>query len=294
MPVNTAAMVARQRFGEALKQARLAATTPEGQPIKQTDAARAIRRRTIDRVSRLERGESWPEPKELEALLKLYRADLTTRVTLETMVREGQSIASAWWTEYEEDFPRSLIEFIAYEDSAQRITTCAGGVIPGLLQTEGYARALTSHLAKSTLTTHLVERSVELRTKRRGIFDKPAPPGVEAVIGEAALRQKIGGTAAMLAQLDGLLEDAAERGVVVRVIPFDAKATLTYMFHLVEFGEEDKPIAAFDAMMGMAFRESSRELQGLRVFLDDLRELALSPEDSLETIRTIAKDMSHD
>lgn len=295
MSVSTAGIVARQRFGLALKDVRTAARNADGGPIMQTDAARAIKRRTIDRVSRMERGAVWPEPAELAALLRLYGADVETRVRLETMLREGTAISSAWWQEFEDDFPETLLQFVAYEDAATKIVTSAGNLIPGLLQSPEYAHAVTAHLAKQTVTTHLIERSVELRARRRQVLDRDNRPAVEAIIGEAALRQQVGGRAVMVAQLDALLEDASQRGVTFRVIPFDAPATTTYFFHLFEFGGADElPIAAFDAVTGMTFRKATKEVRGVKGFIEACRDLALSGEDSLEMMKTIRKEMSRD
>ncbi|MET8828948.1 helix-turn-helix transcriptional regulator [Streptomyces sp. NPDC004610] len=289
MAASTAGMVARQRFGAALKQARLQAPTP----IKQIEAARKIGRKTVDRVSRFERGEAWPEPKELKALCALYGADDATRARLEMMLTEGRAIAHAWWAEFEGEFPESLTEFIAYEDSASAITTCVSNVVPGILQSEDYGRALTSYNARSTMAPNLVERSVQLRRLRRGVFDKPNPLTVEAIVGEAAIRQRIGGSEVMLRQLDALVEDVTQRDVTVRVIPFEAQSTLTYTFHILDFdGAGDRPIAAFDAMTGMSFKKDKKEVLGLKEFVKSLRELALSPEDSLTRIKSARKDFA--
>ncbi|MFF1693102.1 helix-turn-helix domain-containing protein [Streptomyces sp. NPDC058257] len=295
MAINTAAMFARERFGAKLQQARLAARDANGAKIKQIQVAQAMGLKRYDRYSRIERGESWPTDAEWKAIVKCLRLDVESRVELETMRREGMSIAEAWWTEFDEEFPESLITFVAYEDSAPKITTCAANVIPGLLQTPDYGRNLTSYLNKSTMTPQLIERSVEMRTNRRRVFDKANPPAVEAIIGEAALRQRIGGAAVMLEQLDSLVGDATQRGVTFHVIPFSAAATLTYMFHLFEFGgENEKPVAAFDAMTGMSFRKDPKEVRGLRGNVESLRDISLSPMDSVELIRTIRKEISRD
>ncbi|MET9534134.1 MULTISPECIES: DUF5753 domain-containing protein [unclassified Streptomyces] len=295
MSVNTNAMVARQRFGEAIQGVRLEARTPKGQRIKQIDVARVLKRKTIDRVSRIERGQAWPTEAELAAMLTLFGADVAVAVRLETMLSDGRAIEGAWWTEFDDEFPESLIQFCGYEDAATRITTCAGNLVPGLLQTPGYGRAVTGHLSKSTLTEALVQRSVDLRANRRRVFDKANPPAVEAIIGEAALRQEVGGTAMMVEQLDSLIDDATRRNVTLRVIPFSAKATLTYFFHFFEFGgASENPIAAFDAMTGMSFEKRPREVRGIRGLLESSKELSLSPLDSLEAIRAVRNEMSRD
>ncbi|MET9470494.1 MULTISPECIES: helix-turn-helix transcriptional regulator [unclassified Streptomyces] len=294
MAINTAAMFARQRFGQELKKVR-EATRVNGARIKQIHVAQAMGLTRYDRYSRLERGESWPSDTEWKAIVKCLCMDLETRVRLETMRTEGMSIASAWWTEFADEFPESLIEFVAYEDAAQKITTCAGNLVPGLLQTPDYGRAVTSTLSKTTLSTHLVERSVELRSNRRRVFNKDTPPVVEAIIGEGALQQKVGGTEAMREQLDSLIADVTQHGVTIRVIPFSAPATLTYFFHMFEFGgTSENPVAAFDAMTGMSFEKRTREIRGIRALLDSSKELSLTPEESLEAIQAARKELSRD
>ncbi|MEU6479486.1 DUF5753 domain-containing protein [Streptomyces sp. NPDC047017] len=295
MAVSTAGLPARIRFGQALKEARLAARKPDGEPVLQADASRALRRKSIDRVSRLELGKAWPQPKELETLLDLYGVSLERRIAFQTMVSEGKALArDAWWKEFEGEFATSLVEFLALEDSATGITTCAGGIIPGLLQTADYARTLTGYLTRSAVTQRGLERAVELRTSRRRLLERTSPPEIEAVIGQGALEQQVGGSGVMAAQLGSLLNDAATYGITLRVIPFAANATIPFPLNYFEFGDDEDPIFAFDAVTGVMFRKTAKEVRGLKDFLADLRELALSPEDSIEAITSIQKEMSRD
>jgi hypothetical protein len=293
MSVNTAAMVARERFADALKTARLAARTPTGAKIKQIDISQALGRDTVDRYSRLERGTVWPDDEEWPVILQVLNVDLETRVALDTMRREGMAIGSAWWTAYEDEFPESLIQFVAYEDAARKIATCSANTLPALLQAEGYARALTR--AQTGSSTDTVERSVELRIKRRGVFEKSQPPVVEAVFSIGALRQLVGGVEVMAEQLDSLISDA-NRGVSMRIVPYSASATPVYMFHILEFGGVDeKPIAAVDSMTGMTFRKAPKDAREVREFrhtYELLRDAALSPEQSLETIISKRKELT--
>jgi hypothetical protein len=110
-----------------------------------------------------------------------------------------------------------------------------------------------------------------------------------------ALVQKVGGKAVMLPQLDSLIEDGRTRGVSFRIIPFSASATLTYMFTVLEFGGPgENPIIAFDSMTGMTFRKSAREIRDMRSYVESLRELALTPMESLEMLVTVRKEMARD
>jgi hypothetical protein len=293
MGVNTAAMVARRRFGEALKDVRLKAVGDDGKALKQIHIAKALGRETVDRYSRLERGQAWPEPEEWPVILEVLRADAVTKVRLHAMLQEGMEIAGAWWVEYEDEFPESLMQFIAYEDAAHKITTCSGNTIPGLLQTPDYARVLTRSLASSVLTPDAVERSVELRGKRRGILGNARLASLEAIFSEAALWQQVGGVEVMLNQLDSLIEDCAQRRLTCRIVPFEAHATSMYMVHLLEFsGADEKPIAAFDSMTGMVFRKSLKEVRESRYYLESMRGLSFSPLESVEKLKTIRKELS--
>ncbi|MFC4498501.1 MULTISPECIES: helix-turn-helix domain-containing protein [Streptomyces] len=289
MSVNTAGIVARRTFGDALKAFR----TESDHKIKQIEISRVLGRSTVDRYSRFERGAALPDDAEWQAIVKALHMDPEAKVRLETLLRAARDIEGAWWREFEEEFDESLLEFVAYEDAATKITTCAGNVLPGILQRRPYAEALTLSLDKAVLSPHQMDRSAHLRGQRRGIFDKSHPPTVEAIIGEGALRQEVGGKTVMVSQLDSLIEDAEAGRVSFRIIPFTASATLTHMFTLLEFGGAgEKPIVAFDAMTGMTFRKSAREIRELRSYIESLRELARSPLASLELLRSIRKELS--
>ncbi|MFE5853186.1 helix-turn-helix domain-containing protein [Streptomyces sp. NPDC056500] len=292
MAINTAAMFARQRFGQELKKVRLA-TRIKGTLIKQIHVAQAMGLARYDRYSRIERGESWPTDKEWKAIVRCLQMDLETRTRLGTMRTEGVSIAEAWWTAFDTDTPEPLITFVAYEDAAQKITTCVGSMIPGLLQTADYARTVTTKLASYSMAPQAVDRSVEFRANRRRVFEKALPPTVEAIIGVAALHQRVGGIKIMTEQLDSLVEDAEKRRVVLRIVPFSAPAPVHYTFNLIEFpGADEEPIAAFDTLTGMSFLKSATEVRGIRGLVRSLRGLALDPTESLESIKALRNEMS--
>ncbi|MEV5264797.1 helix-turn-helix domain-containing protein [Streptomyces werraensis] len=292
MAVNTAAVAARQRFGRELKKVR-EGTLRDGRRVQQIDVAKAMGRSSYHRYSQIERGTSWPKDDEWRTICKFLNMDAVTRATLSTMRSEGMSIASAWWTEFQDQFPDSLIEFIAFEDAAARITTSAVGTIPALLQTEDYAREWSKSVASSVLTVDQLERSVSLRRNRRNVLKGPQAASLEVIISEAALTQEVGGRRVMVKQLDALIEDAEYRKVTYRIITHKAPATVVYPMHLLEFaGEGETPIAVLDSMTGMLLRKSPREVREARYYLDSMRSLAIDSVKSLELIKTARKEMS--
>lgn len=293
MALRAVANSVRERFGEALQRVRLDARR-DGSPVTQMHVARALGQKSYHRYSRIERGETWPRDKEWATICTFLQMDDVTRVRLETMRSEGLAIVeSAWWTSFD-DMDPTLLQFVTNEQIATKIVTCAGSIIPGLFQTPDYGSTLTSYLGKSTMTPHAVRRSVAFRQTRRRVFDRPNPPVIEAIIGEGALHQRVGGPEVMGRQLDALLDDAKARGVIFKIIPFEANAALAYPFHLLHFAEGERPVAAFDVMTGMAFRETPREIRGLLDFIGDLRDLSLPPAESLDRIGKIRREMSSD
>lgn len=294
MGVNLAAAAARRRFGKALQSAREAASQT-GPKVQQSDVARAMGLKRYDRYSRIERGESWPKDSEWPSICRALRMDDVTKAALSAMRTEGMAIADAWWDGFKDTLPDSLIKFVAYEDAASRVTACAGNILPGLLQTREYAQALVLTVNKTVMSPHAVDRSATMRAGRRQIFDKKPPPHVEAVFSEGALSQAVGGSKVMLAQLDGLIEDAESGRVSFRIIPFAAPATLTYMFTLLEFaGEGDSPIVAVDSMTGMDFKEIPTEVREIKAYVEALRDIAEDAVTSLELIKKKRKEMARD
>lgn len=291
MSVNTSAVAVGRKFGEALKEARLAARRPDGRPVRQVDVAQALKRGTRDRYSRLERGRAFPDADEWEVIRSVLTMNAATRARLEALMEAGREIADSWWREFEDEFPESLLQFVAFENAADRITSCAVNVLPALLQTADYARAITVGTAGSVLTADAVERSVELRRRRRSIFEKPTPTPVEFIFSEAALKQQVGGTAVMLAQLDALIDDGAFRSISLRVVPFRAAAPPTYPMHLLHFGGDgEKPITAFDSMTGMTVQKRPREVRETRYAIEAMSRVALSHLESIELIKDIRKE----
>lgn len=292
MGLNLAAAAARRRFGKALRQAR-DGTTATGKKVQQIEVARAMKLKSYDRYSRIERGETWPKDAEWRVICKVLRLDEMTKATLSAMRVEGMAIEDAWWEEFQGVVPDSLIKFVAHEDSASRMTALAGNVLPDLLQTPAYAQSLVLTLSSTVMTPHAADRSASMRSQRRMIFQKSPAPDVEAVFSEGALHQVVGGPAVMVEQLDALIEDAVSGRVRFRIIPFTAPATLTYMFTLMEFpGQGETPVAAFDQMTGMDFKDKQGDVRSIKAYVEALRNVAKDEVASIEILRARRKEMA--
>ncbi|MFF8283317.1 DUF5753 domain-containing protein [Streptomyces albus] len=294
MGVNLAAAAARTRFGKALRAAR-EASAGTGKKVQQIDVARALKHKSYNRYSRLERGLSWPTDAEWPIICRTLRMDEVTKATLSAMRSEGMAITDAWWDQFVGIVPESLIKFVAHEDAAASMTTLAGNVLPGLLQTRAYAQSLVLTLSGTVMTPHAADRSATMRSQRRKIFEKDPAPQVEAIFSEGALHQVVGGTDVMLEQLDALIDDGQAGRVRFRIIPFSAPATLTYMFTLLEFsGEGESPVVALDQMTGMDFKDKPGEVRDIRAYVDAVRQVAMDEVSSLEMMMRRRKEIARD
>ncbi|MCT2594490.1 DUF5753 domain-containing protein [Streptomyces sp. N2-109] len=294
MGVNLAAAAARTRFGKALRAAREASSVT-GKKVQQIDVARALKQKSYNRYSRLERGLSWPTDAEWPIICRTLSMDEVTQATLSAMRSEGMAITGAWWDAFRGVVSDSLIKFVAHEDAATKMTTLAGNVLPGLIQTPAYAQSQVLPFSGTVMTRDDAGRSASMRSQRRKIFDKEPAPQVEAIFSEGALAQMVGGPTVMLEQLDALAEDGRSGRVQFRIIPFTAPTTLTYMFTLLEFaGEGGSPVVAFDQMTGMDFKDKPGEVREIRVAVDSLRSVALDEMSSLELIASKRKETARD
>lgn len=289
MSVNTSALVTRKKFGDALKAARLTAVTANGEPVTQAMLAAALGRGSRDRYSRLERGVAFPTPDEWRVIQRILNLDPATSARMEAYMETGRAVSGSQWKEFQDDVHKSLLQVAAYEEAASSITSLATNVLPALLQTEDYARAVTASAAQGVLAPADVERSVQLRLRRRQLLKRVDPPAFEFIFSEAALRQQVGGEAVIGQQLDQLIEDGEASHIALRVVAFRAKVAPAHTVHYFEFdgAEDGKPLLASDSMTEMRFVEKPKEVKEARLYLQQMQRLALSHEESVQLIKSI-------
>lgn len=142
------------------------------------------------------------------------------------------TVTDPWWAAYADMLPPDMLDMIAAEHDATAITTWEPHLIPGLLQTDGYARAI---MTAAGADPHLVDRGALLRAARQRVLRRTPPPPLVAYIDEAALRRAPDGQV-MLGQLGWLGVLAEDPGITVRVLPLDGPPVprVTNSFHLID------------------------------------------------------------
>ena len=241
------------------------------------------------KVARIEQAKTKPTIAGITAMLDLYGVDSGTRAALVDLAKNAWR--RGWWTDYSDLFKGT---YLALEDDAARIDEWSPQVLPGLLQTDEYAREII-RAGQPDEDTRSIQRRVQARMARKALLSRQDPPApvLTVVIDEAALRRPIGGRDVMRGQLHALLDAARRPNVEVRVLPLaiGTHRGLDGPFIVLGFPEEIAPDVAYvGTRLGDAYAESREVVRRIRVDFDRLKSVALSPEESTECIAAIAEE----
>jgi transcriptional regulator with XRE-family HTH domain len=263
--------VRRRELGSLLRAMRIEA----GMTVEQVAEALLV---SPSKVSRLETGQRGVSARDIRDLSDLYGVtDPALRDHLAQLAREGRG--QAWWQPY--DLPYAT--YVGLEAEAVAISDFEPGVIPGLLQTPDYARAL--HAASMPrLSEAVIEQRIEVRRARQAVLTRDEPPQLRAVVDEAVLHRVVGGPAVMAAQLDRVVKSCELPNVTVQVIPYTAGAhpALDSTFILLEFAPPVKDVVYVEGLAGQVYLERRQDVERYAQVFERLRTIALSPTESID------------
>ncbi|MGH3906216.1 MAG: DUF5753 domain-containing protein [Pseudonocardiaceae bacterium] len=161
--------------------------------------------------------------------------------------------------------------------------------VPGLLQTEDYARAVIKGVLPMA-SEHEVEQHVRALIDRQRLLSKPNALKLWAIVDEAALHRQVGGPGVMRAQLAHLITAAGEPQVTLQVIPYSAgaHAGMPGSFILLDFPNPvDPDVVYIDSLAGDLFLEKEADLRRYRLLFEHLRAVAASPDDAASLLTTL-------
>ncbi|MGQ0778765.1 MAG: helix-turn-helix domain-containing protein [Pseudonocardiales bacterium] len=204
--------IQRRRLGNALKRAREQAGKTQDEAAKVIDAA-------ASKISRLELGQSGIKLTDLNLLLDLYDVSGEQTEWMRDLARAGRQRGR--WSGYRTVIPDWFRAYVDLESDASEIRWYQCEVVPGILQTEAYIRAMHA-TAHPRVTDDAVNKQAEVRLERRAILDQPDTT-LSFILSESALRRNIGDGTIMRAQLIHLAEVAERPNVELQVLPFDAQ-----------------------------------------------------------------------
>lgn len=274
--------VVRMLLGARLRRLRQTAG------ITRDNAGRAIRS-SGSKISRLELGRTGFKQRDVSDLLTLYGVsdDDAERAILLGLARQAND--AGWWHGYNDVLPAWFEPYLGLEQAASIIRSYEVAFIPGLLQTPEYARAVIRLM--DGVSEAEADQRVALRTQRQQLLHRPNPPRLWVVIDETALRRPIGGRAAMLEQVDHLIQMSRLPTVTVQVMPFSAggHAAAGGQVTMLRFPEELLPDVVYQEQMDSAvyLNKPADTVHHWNV-LNRVATEALPPDASVASLRRLA------
>jgi transcriptional regulator with XRE-family HTH domain len=240
---------------------------------------------------RIEAAKARPQTRTLLALLDLY--DVSEEFRDELVALSRQSGEQTWLQSFPTELPEPYPTYISFEGEAKSLLNYECLFIPGLLQTEDYARAALQR-GNASATGEEIDRLLEARMGRQAVLTRDPPLRLWAIVDEAALHRPVGGREVMQAQLNRLAESAALAHVTLQALPYDVGGHpgMAGSFVILGFGEPGtSDVVYIESQAGDLFLESDTDLSRFSAIFEHLRALALPPDASVSLIQAIARDM---
>lgn len=292
----TGSTLARRALGRELRRLR------EAKGLKQAAAARAAET-SPQSIGRIEEGLSTRTTGlQVNALCDFYGAsdeDRRTLLRLVSEVRASRERGGGWWRSYADELGTDFDHYLSLEEAASKMVAWKVAIVPGLLQTASYRRAI-AWTESPAAPSEQIEKRVEMATHRQARLDDPAFT-MDVLLWEAVLRDHIGGPAVMCDQLLHLTEVAQRPNVSVRVVPFGASNHLGSCVGsaiLMEFPVlphsriTEPPIVYVEEFAGDLYLEREPEVNRYRAALQEISRVALDQDMSRDLILAVAKEFA--
>ncbi|GAB2858507.1 helix-turn-helix transcriptional regulator [Streptomyces deserti] len=285
MPPRSTPTARQRRLGTELRRLRVAAGMT-------TEYAAGLLGVPRTNVPNMESGRSGISPERVRTLAKNYGC--TDHDLVEALAAMATERDKGWWEAYRDRLRDDFLDIAELEWHAVRLRIAVTVHLPGLLQTEDYARAVFEAVIPR-LSTADVDLRVAHRIDRQQVLDRAQPPALDVIVHEAALRMQFGGPAVARRQLEHLLHITERGTVTIRVIPFKAGG-FPGAGQSVVYAEGRVPrldTVELDSTHGPEFIDSEAQLRKYRAQLNAAEAVALTPEASRTFIRGLADEL-HD
>jgi transcriptional regulator with XRE-family HTH domain len=236
------------------------------------------------KVSRIETGQVSATPRDVRDMLGLYRVDDARLEAMVQVAREARQ--RGWWQKFV-DVPDGVPAYVGLEAAATSIDVYMSLIVPALLQTPDYARAVIAAV-RPDLPASEIDRRVELRLRRQELLDQERPPVMRVLLDDTLLRRPVGGPAVMTAQRRRLLADADRPAVTIQVLEVAAGAHAGMDGPFTIFGfpaPAERDVVALDSAADALYLEGPEDVVRYRRVFELLLPAARSPGDSAAIIR---------
>ncbi|GAA4861245.1 helix-turn-helix transcriptional regulator [Saccharopolyspora cebuensis] len=262
----------------------------EASGISRDEAGYSIRG-SGSKISRLELGRVGFKERDVADLLSLYGVtEESEREPFLDLVRRSNE--PGWWNSYNDLMPSWFQDYVGLEESASRIQTYEIQFVPGLLQTETYARAVASQ-GRPEAPDAEVDRRVGLRLHRQRLLTQPRAPRLWAVIDEAVLHRPIGGRAVLRAQIEHLLQVTALPTISLQIVPFElGRSAAEGAFTVLRFAEPEIPdIVYLEHLCGALYLDKQEDVEVYSKVSHRLAVDALTPEATRRSLSAALREL---
>jgi transcriptional regulator with XRE-family HTH domain len=273
LPVSTLQETAikRRQLRSALRRARRRAGLSHQQVARAMDWS-------TSKVIRMENGTSNVQPSDVRLLLTHYGADASEVASLFDIARYIRiNYTSDWKEPLLQIHSQAFINYLEYEQTASTVLQFHPTLVPGLLQTEEYAREVLSKVFKNSPSE--IDKRIEARKMRQRILDVPGGPSFHFILDESTTRRPLESTTTMIQQLERVNELNRASHIKIQLLPFSAGLTpgMRGPFNILEFeDEEEHDVLYIENTHGDSFSRDSLEITGEYVeIFGELEELAL-------------------
>jgi len=242
-------------------------------------------------IRRIEAGKGALKPLNIKSLLVTYGVtDVREIDAFLGLARDASR--PGWWHSYSDVLPDWFKVAVGLEESASLIRAYEPQVVPGLLQTQAYVRAITAASFPSEQEEES-ERRVALRLARQDLLKRPAPPEYWVVLEETVLRRPVGGPGVMRGQIEYLIEAAARPNITIQVLPFAAgwHPAMYGMFNIFRFPDDAIPDVVYsEGLTSAYYLNKPEETAKYTEALDRMAAQAATPDQSISILRETLKE----
>ncbi|MBF6328563.1 helix-turn-helix domain-containing protein [Nocardia transvalensis] len=244
------------------------------------------------KIWRIETGQTSLRGLDVEAMCKIYGAPADVVEPLTALARETK--ARGWWAEYGDVIAEGFEVYIGLEEAASRLCTYENELVPGLLQTESYTRAMLS-AARPDMSATEMDRRIAVRVARQALLARAeAPVRLDAVITESMLRRRIGDREVTIGQLEHLRRMCDLPTVEIRLVPDDSgyhDGLNSGRFVLLEFDTEagdlpEPPVVYVETFTGSAYFDKEHEIDRYRAAFASIKSVAVDAREAIDRALT--------
>jgi transcriptional regulator with XRE-family HTH domain len=233
------------------------------------------------KVSRMETGHGIATPRDIRDLCDLY--GITDQAERDRMMQlSHESKQQGWWQGYDLDY---FATYVGLEAEAVGIKYYQSAIVPGLVQTPDYARAM-HEVSVPKIASERIDQLIEVRLKRQQILSRDPAVRLEVVLDEAVLHRLVGGPMVMRGQLGRLVEVSKQPNVTIQIIPYTAGAhpAMDSVFNILEFADPVPSVVYVEGLVGWIYVERPQDIDRYQQVFEHLRTVALSPQESIELL----------